>query len=241
MRSKSFLREKEKANKGITLIALVITIIVLLILAAISIATLTGENGLLTKASTAKEKATKSEETEIIKIAYTDILTENITEEKEIASNILKEKINQTKTAEVEEVNEIPEGAIVVENGASKGTICKITMEYVYYMYLNDNPMKKFYIELYDNEQNGGKLIETLTFGFEDGMSLDMAWGTSKYASGLKDFRISTQFFPGGFYVCIYEFSYNDNAYEIEFTLEDNNGYTGEDEITEGKVFKAYR
>ena len=57
MRSKSFLREKEKANKGITLIALVITIIVLLILAAISIATLTGENGLLTKASTAKEKA----------------------------------------------------------------------------------------------------------------------------------------------------------------------------------------
>ncbi len=35
---------------GITLIALVITIIILLILAGISIATLTGENGLLGKA-----------------------------------------------------------------------------------------------------------------------------------------------------------------------------------------------
>ena len=34
-----------KQNAGITLIALVITIIVLLILAGISIATLTGENG----------------------------------------------------------------------------------------------------------------------------------------------------------------------------------------------------
>lgn len=43
-------------NKGITLIALVITIIVLLILAGVSISTLTGENGILTQATTAKEK-----------------------------------------------------------------------------------------------------------------------------------------------------------------------------------------
>ena len=35
-----------KEQKGITLVALVITIIILLILAGISIATLTGENGL---------------------------------------------------------------------------------------------------------------------------------------------------------------------------------------------------
>ncbi len=44
--------EKRK-TKGITLIALVITIIVLLILAGVSIATLTGENGILTRASKA--------------------------------------------------------------------------------------------------------------------------------------------------------------------------------------------
>ena len=41
---------------GITLIALVITIIVLLILAAVSIATLTGEHGILTRAQDAKEE-----------------------------------------------------------------------------------------------------------------------------------------------------------------------------------------
>ena len=40
-----------KGNKGITLIALVITIIVLLILAAVSIAMLTGENSILNRAS----------------------------------------------------------------------------------------------------------------------------------------------------------------------------------------------
>ena len=43
-------------NKGITLIALVITIIILLILASVTIATLTGENGIITKATEAKEK-----------------------------------------------------------------------------------------------------------------------------------------------------------------------------------------
>ena len=43
-----------KQEKGITLIALVITIIVLLILAAVSISTLTGENGILMKGSNAK-------------------------------------------------------------------------------------------------------------------------------------------------------------------------------------------
>ena len=49
-------KDKNMRNKGITLIALVITIIVLLILAAVSIATLTGENGILTRANDAKEK-----------------------------------------------------------------------------------------------------------------------------------------------------------------------------------------
>ena len=43
-----------KTNSGITLIALVITIIVLLILAGVTIATLTGDNGILTQATNAK-------------------------------------------------------------------------------------------------------------------------------------------------------------------------------------------
>ena len=49
-------KNKEKNSKGITLIALVITIIVLLILAGVSIAMLTGENGILTQAQRAKNE-----------------------------------------------------------------------------------------------------------------------------------------------------------------------------------------
>lgn len=58
-----------KDEKGITLIALVITIIVLLILAGVTIVTLTGDNGLLPKATTAKEKQDDAKELELIKLA----------------------------------------------------------------------------------------------------------------------------------------------------------------------------
>lgn len=63
---------KLKKNKGITLIALVVTIVVLLILAGVSIATLTGENGLLNKTKDAKSETKIGEETEGIKLAITD-------------------------------------------------------------------------------------------------------------------------------------------------------------------------
>ena len=56
-------------QKGITLIALVITIIVLLILAGISIALLTGENGILTRAGDAKMAQIEGEVQEKINLA----------------------------------------------------------------------------------------------------------------------------------------------------------------------------
>ena len=48
--------KKLKKAKGITLIALIITIIILIILAGISIASLSGQNGILNKAIYAKEE-----------------------------------------------------------------------------------------------------------------------------------------------------------------------------------------
>ena len=57
-KSKEILKRKEK---GITLIALVITIIVLLILAGVSIAMLTGQNGILSQAQNAKNKTEEAQ------------------------------------------------------------------------------------------------------------------------------------------------------------------------------------
>ena len=59
-----------KNQKGVTLVALVVTIIVLLILAGISVAMLTGDNGILTQANSAKKKTDTSKNEEIIKLIY---------------------------------------------------------------------------------------------------------------------------------------------------------------------------
>ncbi len=62
------MRFKTKEAKGITLIALVITIIVLLILAGVTIATLTGDNGILNQAGKAKDKTTEAESIERVQV-----------------------------------------------------------------------------------------------------------------------------------------------------------------------------
>ena len=76
-----------KNEKGITLIALVITIIVLLILAGVTVATLKGDNGILTKTNEAKENTEIKTEKEIIKLA---VLAAS---EKEDYKDISKEKL----------------------------------------------------------------------------------------------------------------------------------------------------
>ena len=66
-----------RRSEGITLIALVITIIVLLILAGIAIAMLSGENGILKKATDAKTKTDESSETEQVRLAALAALAAN--------------------------------------------------------------------------------------------------------------------------------------------------------------------
>ena len=99
-KNKKVLKRKET---GITLIALVITIIVLLILAGVSIAMLTGDNGILTQAQNAKEKTEKASELEGIQLAvigsetkdngYLDILDEKSFKE-ELEKHFGNEKLD---------------------------------------------------------------------------------------------------------------------------------------------------
>ncbi len=69
-------KNTRRKNEGITLIALVITIIVLLILAGVTIATLTGDNGILTKATEASKETEVGKEKEQISLAYTGAIAE---------------------------------------------------------------------------------------------------------------------------------------------------------------------
>ena len=79
MKTRKKLKKIRKNNsKGITLIALVITIIVLLILAAVSIATLTGENGILTRVADSKEETEIADEKEKVELSALASLAEDL-------------------------------------------------------------------------------------------------------------------------------------------------------------------
>ena len=72
------MNTKRKNARGITLIALVITIIVLLILVGITINALSGENGILKRATQAKSKTGRSNALEQINLAIITARTEGL-------------------------------------------------------------------------------------------------------------------------------------------------------------------
>ena len=88
---------KKTKQKGITLIALVITIIVLLILAGVSIAMLTGDNGILTQAQNAKEKTDIETEKEKVKIEVLGALDNT----GKLQLNTLKNNIEENLQGEI--------------------------------------------------------------------------------------------------------------------------------------------
>ena len=90
-----------KVEKGVTLVALVITIIVLLILAGISISMLTGENGILKKATESKEKTEKADIIEQIQIEIIAVQGNNLNSE--ISESELKEILESYGTLSGEE------------------------------------------------------------------------------------------------------------------------------------------
>ena len=62
--------KKMKQNNGITLIALVVTIIVILIIAGVSITTLTGDNGIITRTIEAKQKIEEAKDKEELQLNF---------------------------------------------------------------------------------------------------------------------------------------------------------------------------
>ena len=94
-----------KNNKGITLTALVVTIIVLLILAGVAIATLTGDNGILTKAVQAKDATRGGEVKDYVRMA--------------VAENVMAERTNGTKRTRAEVISELStQGKLTAEEVA---------------------------------------------------------------------------------------------------------------------------
>ena len=93
---------KTKEMKGITLIALVITIVVLLILAGVSINLLLGDNGIITKAKEAKDSYSKSAVKEKVGFLLNEYKIDKATGENAEFANLLRKNL-QVGVAEKED------------------------------------------------------------------------------------------------------------------------------------------
>ena len=81
-----------KKNSGITLIALVITIVIMLIIATISVTMLAGDNSLIHNAGEAKEGVEEKNEKDIINLAVTTVMNNN--EFGELVASELVDELN---------------------------------------------------------------------------------------------------------------------------------------------------
>ena len=105
---------KNLKEKGITLIALVVTIVVLLILAGVTISMLTGENGIINQAKNAKEESLKSELEELVDLTLTEYKTDKAVGKDTDLGELLNEKV---KDKTFESVTEEEDCYIVEKNG----------------------------------------------------------------------------------------------------------------------------
>ena len=91
-------------EKGITLIALAVTIIVMLILAGVTMAALTSENGIISQATTTKERNKVAKVEEVAKLEYSNLILE-----KQIDGHIEETNLDDVKGKLEEQGYEIEE------------------------------------------------------------------------------------------------------------------------------------
>lgn len=197
-----------KKNKGITLIALVITIIVLLILAGISIATLTGENGVLTKANTAKEQTEIADTIERARVDILGVQAENESEDitKAQLVEILEKYFKEVPTAE-----KLPEDLTTLT--------LKTKTEY------GSHDIKVSDIW---NGTFGGKIPEAPSFDeneFTLGTNVSDAQNTDKYGWKVPEYTVTTEEFTTG----VWRLFYQDSNYTYLITDECVGNYNPSD------------
>ena len=120
---------KAKSNKGITLIALVITIIVLLILAGVTIAALSGDNGILKRATEAKEQTNQKNDEETEKIGGYESTIDQYVDGNGGGSGSGGSgggtNFTNVNTSDSNPAGAVPANSTVVEADASKGIVIK--------------------------------------------------------------------------------------------------------------------
>ncbi len=164
---------KKREEKGITLIALVVTIIVLLILAGITLGTLLGNDGIISKANQAKEETEIAQWEERIDSAIIDA-------ENKHRNPTLDDVIDELLIDEI----------IADESKVDKDTGAITTREPVYTIvgklddYLDkegpDEPVLAEHTVTYNYSENGGTNADRTSATVKEGESIDLTIGATK-------------------------------------------------------------
>ena len=169
-----FRKKIFKSTKGITLIALVVTIIILLILAGISIAMLTGNNGILSQAGRAKKETNDAADREMLQLA---VMSSFGTDG--------KIDINKLKT-EVEEIGGEISGTTFPVT-ISKGNISLEVQEDGKYTEIGTVPQIEYQLAKTD----GTQIQESETLA-EDSIKLKISISNMKDLQGIKSITLKT-------------------------------------------------
>ena len=185
-KEKKRIKMKKNQEKGITLIALVITIIVLLILAGVTIATLTGENGILTKATEASKKTGQASAEEQVQLEVTaSIGTDGKINTGDLNDNLgnIEGLTHEGETIENNPIDSLPATVVVDGNNViirEDGSVVVSEWTQTGYEITNGEITVKVgdYVLNYD-EGTGSTQIETTESGHTEQQTLateDLGW-----------------------------------------------------------------
>ncbi len=171
---------KKTNEKGITLVALIVTIIVLLILAGVSMAMLTGENGILTQAQNAKEETERAQEKEeaLLEELENKITGNSYLTSKGINAPVLKDNMElvtyDEETGEWKENNsseayDYVAGTGTEDNNKSKWANARVTVDGVdsYFVWIPRYAYKITYNNP-ENKSEGGTIDVKFLVGTSD-------------------------------------------------------------------------
>lgn len=210
------MRKIKHQHKGITLIALVITIIVLLILAGVSIATLTGPNGLITRVNQAKEETEQAGIDELKQIAQLEAQTYINNYEYTTADN-KKVPVPAGFAVMKEEGKNVADGIVITD---SRGN------EYVWIPCTNEQyKREEWKVETDDNSRASKDELTLVDATFSE---IDIANGIDKTVTDeiieqINEEKASVKKY-GGYYIGRYEAGTENNEVIIKPNVETKTG-----------------
>ena len=224
------LRKTLRRNKGITLIALVVTIIVLLILAGISIAMLTGHNGILNRAAKAKEKTENANENEQRKLAQAEALMN--TEKTTYKGVTLPEGFAPTKIAGEDSIDD---GLVITDGYGNEYVWVEVpTTIYDNTAYNNNGANKPQNVDEWEKIRD---CLKAYTVDYSDSSYKDTNTDGTTYSDDYKN-MLKSVYTNGGFWIGRYEAGYEIDESKGETVRYYGTDYNTEHPITQKVVIK---